>query len=329
MIADIMKIEKNNLYCGEFILKGNKLKMKKGSSFKQILPFWLMSLPALIYMIIFNYLPMFGVVLAFKDYNYASGITGSPWVGFKYFKYFFTSNDAVRVLRNTILYNLVFLVLIGLFFGMLLAILLYEIRSKFANKLYQTAMLIPFFLSYVIVAAIAYMFLSPSSGFLNTVLKQFGANPVKWYSVPKYWPFILIFIETWKQAGLASLYFYASLLTIDTSLFEAASLDGAGRLRQIWYVSLPELKPMACITIIMRLGQILGSDFGLFYQVPMDQGALYSTTDVLSTYLLRGLQGGSISATAAVGLFQSVVGLVLVLASNAVIKKISPENAMF
>ena len=150
-----MKIEKNNLYCGEFILKGNKLKMKKGSSFKQILPFWLMSLPALIYMIIFNYLPMFGVVLAFKDYNYASGITGSPWVGFKYFKYFFTSNDAVRVLRNTILYNLVFLVLIGLFFGMLLAILLYEIRSKFANKLYQTAMLIPFFLSYVIVFVLA------------------------------------------------------------------------------------------------------------------------------------------------------------------------------
>lgn len=310
-------------------MKGNKLKIKKGNSFKQILPFWLMSLPALLYLIVFNYLPMFGVVLAFKDYNYASGITGSPWVGFKYFKYFFTSNDVVRVLRNTVLYNLVFLVLIGLFFGMLLAILLYEIRSKFANKLYQTAMLIPFFLSYVIVAAIAYMFLSPSSGFLNTALKQLGANPVKWYSVPKYWPFILIFIETWKQAGLASLYFYASLLTIDTSLFEAASLDGAGRLRQIWYVSLPELKPMACITIIMRLGQILGSDFGLFYQVPMDQGALYSATDVLSTYLLRGLQGGSISATAAVGLFQSVVGLILVLFSNAVIKKISPENAMF
>ena len=186
-------------------MKGNKLKIKKGNSFKQILPFWLMSLPALLYLIVFNYLPMFGVVLAFKDYNYASGITGSPWVGFKYFKYFFTSNDAVRVLRNTVLYNLVFLVLIGLFFGMLLAILLYEIRSKFANKLYQTAMLIPFFLSYVIVAAIAYMFLSPSSGFLNTALKQLGANPVKWYSVPKYWPFILIFIETWKQAGLASL----------------------------------------------------------------------------------------------------------------------------
>ncbi len=212
---------------------------------------------------------------------------------------------------------------------MLLAILLYEIRSKFANKLYQTSMLMPFFLSYVIVAAVVYMFLSPSSGFFNSILKQLGANPVKWYSVPKYWPFILVFIEAWKQSGLASLYFYAALLSIDTSLFEAASLDGAGRLRQIWYVSLPELKPMACITLIMRLGAILGSDFGLFYQVPMDQGALYPTTDVLSTYLLRGLQGGSISATAAVGLFSSVVGLVLVVSSNMIIKKISPENSMF
>ena len=295
----------------------------------QYLPFWLLSLPAIIYLIIFNYLPMFGTVIAFKDYNYASGITNSPWVGFKYFKYFFASNDAVRVLRNTILYNFVFLLVIGLFFGMLLAILLYEIRSKYANKLYQTAMLLPYFLSYVIVAAIAYMFLSPSAGFFNSFLKSVGAAPIKWYSEPKYWPAILIFFETWKQAGLASLYFYATLLTLDTSLFEAASLDGAGRLRQIWYVSIPALKPMACITIITRLGQILSSDFGLFYQIPMDQGSLYPTTDVIATYLLRGLQGGSISATAAVGLFQSVVGLVLVVTSNLIIKKISPENAMF
>ena len=154
-------------------------------------------------------------------------------------------------------------------------------------------------------------------------------NPVKWYSEYKYWPAILIIVETWKQAGFASLYFYAALLSIDTSLFEAASLDGAKRLKQIWYISIPELKPMACITIIMRLGQILSADFGLFYQVPMDQGALYETTDVLATYLLRGLQGGAYGATAAVGLFQSVVGLILVLGSNAVIKKISPENAMF
>lgn len=308
--------------------KGN-LKANRRSGFSRSIPYILLSLPAMLYLFIFNYLPMFGIVLAFKDYRPALGILKSKWIGFQYFEYFFSSNDAVRVLRNTILYNLVFLLVIGLFFGMLLAILLYEIHSKFCNKMYQTAMLLPFFLSYVIITAICYMILSPTSGFLNSLLTSFGMNPVKWYSEYKYWPAILIIVETWKQAGFASLYFYAALLSIDTSLFEAASLDGAKRLKQIWYISIPELKPMACITIIMRLGQILSSDFGLFYQVPMDQGALYETTDVLATYLLRGLQGGAYGATAAVGLFQSVVGLILVLGSNAVIKKISPENAMF
>ena len=307
--------------------KGNLNDSRNG--FKKSVPYILLSLPAMLYLFIFNYLPMFGIVLAFKDYRPALGILKSKWIGFQYFEYFFSSNDAGRVLRNTILYNLVFLLVIGLFFGMLLAILLYEIRSKFCNKMYQTAMLLPFFLSYVIITAICYMILSPTSGFLNSLLTSFGMNPVKWYSEYKYWPAILIIVETWKQAGFASLYFYAALLSIDTSLFEAASLDGAKRLKQIWYISIPELKPMACITIIMRLGQILSADFGLFYQVPMDQGALYETTDVLATYLLRGLQGGAYGATAAVGLFQSVVGLILVLGSNAVIKKISPENAMF
>lgn len=297
--------------------------------FKQSIPYILLSLPAIIYLAIFSYWPMFGIVLAFKDYKIAHGILGSKWVGLKNFEYFFNSNDLVRVLRNTILYNLVFLLVIGLFFGMFFALILYEIRSKFFNKLYQTAMLLPFFLSYVIITAVSYMFLSPSSGFLNSALEFFGANPVKWYNEPAYWPFILVFVESWKQAGFASLYFYAALLSIDTSLFEAASLDGASRLRQIWHVSLPELKPMACITIIMRLGTIFGSDFGLFYQIPMDQATLYPATDVLSTYMLRGLQGGSFGTTAAVGLFTGVVGLILVLGSNAIIKKISPENAMF
>ena len=310
-------------------LKKGNLNGQRGNGFKRRIPYILLSLPAMLYLFIFNYLPMFGIVLAFKDYRPALGIMKSKWVGLEYFKYFFTSNDAVRVLRNTILYNLVFLFVIGLFFGMLLAILLYEIRSKFCNKLYQTSMLLPFFLSSVIITAICYMVLSPTSGFLNTMLKALGMSPVKWYAESKYWPAILIIVETWQQAGFASLYFYAALLSIDTSLFEAASLDGAKRLKQIWYISIPELKPMACITIIMRLGQILSADFGLFYQVPMNQGALYPATDVLSTYVLRGLQGGAYGATAAVGLFQSVVGLILVLGSNAVIKKISPENAMF
>ena len=208
--------------------KGNLNGSRNG--FKKSVPYILLSFPAMLYLFIFNYLPMFGIVLAFKDYRPALGILKSKWIGFQYFEYFFSSNDAVRVLRNTILYNLVFLLVIGLFFGMLLAILLYEIHSKFCNKMYQTAMLLPFFLSYVIITAICYMILSPTSGFLNSLLTSFGMNPVKWYSEYKYWPAILIIVETWKQAGFASLYFYAALLSIDTSLFEAASLDGAKRL---------------------------------------------------------------------------------------------------
>lgn len=293
------------------------------------LPYLLLMLPAIIYMTVFNYLPMFGVVLAFKDYNYSQGIIGSRWVGLKNFEFFFHSNDLVRILRNTILYNLASLIIVGLFFGIFLALMLYEVRSKLANKIYQTTMLLPFFLSWVVVAGIALMFLNPKSGLLNSVAVSFGFQPVDWYSQAKYWPLILTFFMIWKDAGFASLYFYAALLSVDTGLFEACALDGAGKLRQIWYVSIPCLKPMACIVIIMRLGGIMSSQLGLFYQVPMDSGALYETTDVIATYLLRGLQSNQISFTAAVGLFQSVVGLVLVLVSNTIIKKIDRESAMF
>lgn len=302
---------------------------KKRSKFRKSLPCILMALPAVICMLIFQYLPMFGVVIAFKDYNYRDGIFKSPWAGFKHFKFFLQSNDVIRVLRNTILYNLASLLIIGLFLGMVVALLLYEVRSRRANKLYQTTMLIPSFLSWVVIAGIGLMFLNPASGILNTILEHFGKEGIAWYSEPKYWPFILMIVWIWKDAGMASLYFYSALLAIDTELFEAAAIDGAGRLRQIWHISVPCLKPMACITIILRLGNILSSDLGMFYQLPMDSGPLYPATDVLSTYLQRGLQSGNLSTTAAVGLFQSVVGVVLILTSNTIIKKISPEHAMF
>ena len=306
-----------------------KTKISRKTRFKRSLPYIIIALPAAIYMLLFNYLPMFGIVIAFKDYTYAGGILGSRWAGFKHFEYFFTSNDAFRVLRNTILYNIASLLLVGLFFGMLVALMLYEVRSKLANKIYQTTMLLPFFLSWVIISGMALLFLNPNSGLINSLLEAMGHKGIAWYSEAKYWPFIICFVMIWKDTGMASLYFYAALLAIDTSLFEAASLDGAGRLRQIWYISIPQLAPMACITIITRLGHIFSADLGLYYQLTMDSGPLYPTTDVLATFMLRGLQGGSMSATAAVGLFQSVVGLILVLGSNAIIKRINSENAMF
>ena len=284
-------------------------RLKKRSDFLINFPYLLLALPAILYLFVFNYLPMFGAVMAFKDYTYRSGIFGSPWAGLRHFEYFFTSNDAVRVLRNTVLYNLWFMILIGVVGGAIVALLLYEVKSRMAVKVYQTSMLLPFFLYWVVLAGIAYLFLNPTSGLLN-VLRQ-------------------SICEVWKTIGMASLYFYAALLAIDPCLFEAAALDGAGKFRQMVHISIPELLPMVCITIITRLGAILGGEFGLYYQIPMDSGALYPTTDVLGTYLYRGLASGNFSATAAVGLFQSVVGLVLVLISNSIIRKISPDNAMF
>ena len=304
-------------------------KLKKKSDFRRQLPYWLLALPAIIYLFLFNYAPMFGAIIAFKDYKVRDGIFGSDWVGFRNFEYFFKSIDAVRILRNTILYNLAFMFLTGILFAAIMALMLYEVKSKMAAKLYQTSMLIPHFMSYVVISIIALIFLNPTSGILNVVIRQMGGEGIMWYSEPKYWPFIIVFVNLWRDMGFASLYLYSALLAIDSSLFEAAQLDGAGKLRQIWHISVPSLVPMICIIIIQRLGNILSSNFGLFQLVPMESGALLSTTDVISTYVYRGLQSNNFSYTAAVGLFQGVVGLILVLISNSVIKKVNPNNAMF
>lgn len=307
----------------------NKYSLK----FKNNAVYLLFVLPGLISMILFHYMPVFGMVLAFKEYNYRDGIFGSPWVGFKNFQNFFNSGDMFRVLRNTIGYNVAWMLIINLALGMIVALLLFEITSKRANKLYQTAMLIPNFLSWVIVAYIGYIILSPTNGVLVLTLKNMGFNVVNLYSsreAAKYWPFILTFFSIWKNVGMASLYYYAALLSIDTSLFEAASLDGAGKFKQMLYVSLPELKPMASMVLILQMGAILGGGMDIFYQVPMDSGALYSTTETLGTYLYHGLSGKyTVGVTSAVGFFQSAVGLVLLIVTNTIIKKMSPENSIY
>ncbi len=291
--------------------------------------YYLMAALPILYIFVFSYLPMFGVSLAFMNFKPARGFFGSKWVGFQNFAYFFQSEDAWRVIRNTILYNLGFLLIVGLFVGLVFAILLYEIRSRIANKVYQTAMLLPFFLSWVVVSAVLLIFLNPDSGMINSLLIKLGMEPISWYRESKYWPVILTIAEIWKTAGMASIYFYAGLLDVDTSLFESAALDGANRLRQIWHISLPKLKPIIAVVIITRLGHIMSSSFESFYQLPLNSAELLETTDVISTYLYRGLLNASYGQTAAIGLVQSLTGLVLVLISNAVIKKIDPDSAMF
>lgn len=307
-------------------VKGNKKKIERRRNFR----YTLFALPALIYLLLFNYLPMSGIVVAFKDYKHVDGILGSAWVGLKNFEFFFQSSDAWRILRNTIGYSLAILICLNLVGGMIVAILLYEVRNRFANKFYQTAMLLPDFVSWVVISFIAYLFLNPTNtGILNRLLTSLGLDAINWYNEPKYWPFIIVFFQMWKAVGMAALYYYAALLNVDPSLYEAAVMDGASKFRQIWHISVPELMPMACLVLITQLGGILGGSFDMFYQLPMNSGALYPTTDVISTYVYRGLTSGTVGVSAAIGLIQGVVGLVLVIITNTIIKKVQPENAMF
>lgn len=290
--------------------------------------FWLLCIPVVLYFIFFHYLPMFGSVLAFKNYNYTEGILGSRWVGFNNFKFFFCSQDAWRLTRNTIGYAIVF-ILTNLVSSVGFALLLFEIESKKCIKTYQTIAILPHFLSWVIVGYVTYILFNHEYGVINNLLETFFGKSIKWYTSPQYWPVILTVVNIWKTVGMNSIMYYAALMGIDHSIYEAAMIDGANRWQQVKVISIPSLVPMMTILTIMAVGGIFRSDFGLFYQIPRDVGALYPTTDVIDTYLYRGLRSGDIGITAAVGLFQSVVGLVTVLTTNAIVKKIEPDNAMF
>lgn len=285
--------------------------------------------PGIILLTVFAYIPMFGIIIAFKDYRNNLGIFGSKWVGLENFKFFFTSQDAWRIGRNTVGYGLLFIVL-GIISAVFVAILLYEIKNRIALKFYQTSMILPHFLSWVIVGYITYILLEPNMGVLNRMIKALGGEGLQWYSEPKYWVFILPIVNLWKNIGLKCIMYYAALMGIDEQLFEAAEIDGASRFKQIIYITIPSLVPLMTILTILDVGHIIKGDFGLFYTIPRDVGLLYPTTDIIDTYVYRGLRtGDDIGITTAVGLFQSVVGLIMVVGTNLIVKKISPENSLF
>lgn len=299
---------------------------------KKNLPLFAMLTPGFILTFLFCYLPMFGIIIAFKKYNPALGIWSSPWAGLDNFQFLIKSSDTWVVLRNTLGYNLTFIFL-GQSLNVLLAILLTMVRNKRASKTYQTVLLMPYFLSYVIVSYIVYAMLCVRDGFFNTsLLPMLGLDPVNWYINPKPWPYILAFVNFWKATGYGSIVYMAAIAGIDTGLYEAAEIDGANRFKQVLHVTLPSLKPIIIIQVILNIGHIFNSDFGLFYQVPMDSGALYGATNVLGTFVYRTLgQGGitGIGMSSAASFFQSVVGFVLVIISNAVVRKIDKDNALF
>ncbi len=288
-----------------------------------------MTIIPLLFVLVFNYLPMAGIVIAFKDYRYNKGIFGSDWVGLDNFTYFFKTNEFWNVTKNTLLLNFAFIV-IGMIAAIALAVLFYEVSSRKAIKAYQTLSIVPNFLSWVVVGYIGYAFLQPSHGIINNVLSFFGIEGVDWYSTPSVWPVILIIFSVWKHVGMDCIIYYATMMSIDPALYEAATIDGAGKWQQIKNVTIPGLIPVIVIMAIMKIGGIFRADFGLFYQLTRDIGMLYETTDVMDTYIYRTMRVvGDMSASSAMGLLQSVVGLVLVVITNHITKKIDDSLSLF
>ena len=289
-----------------------------------------MALPAVIYLIINNYIPMGGMFIAFKNIDYGKGIFGSDWCGFKNFEFLFRSSDAFIIVRNTILYNLAF-ILLGCFMGILVGLLLNEITSKLMKKTYQTVILLPQLISIIIVAYIVYALFSNEAGFINNrILEPLGLDKVNFYNTPAYWPFILVFVQIWKTIGYDSIIYFSSIISVDRSLYEAATIDGASRFQQIRYVTLPLIKPIAITLVLMKVGRIFYSDFGLFYRVPMNSGALYNVTNTIDTYVYRALMNfNDVGMSSAAGVFQSIVGFVVILVVNGTVRKIDRENALF
>lgn len=310
---------------------GEKKKSKGGNraaTVKRFIPLYLMFLPGAIYLFINNYIPMGGIIVAFKQYNVRKGILGSPFTGLQNFKFLFTTPDAWTITRNTILYNAAFII-INMVVGIIFAIFICDVVNEKLKKIYQSAILFPYLMSAVILGYIVFAFLSQSTGIVNNTFLA-GKDPVSWYSEAKYWPFILIFVNTWKGVGYGCLIYISAINGIDQSLYEAAGLDGATKWQQIKAITLPSLKPTVITLTLMSVGRIFFSDFGLFYQVPRNTGAIYSATDVIDTYVYRGLmQQGNIGMSAAAGFYQSLVGFIIVLVANLIVRKVSEEDALF
>lgn len=291
---------------------------------------YLMLVPGFLYMLFNNYIPMTFTVIAFKKFNFQKGIWGSEFNGLENFKSLFSTRDSWIILRNTIGYNLVFIV-VSLLIGLTLAILLDELASRRGKRLYQMSYLTPYMISITVVSYIVYAFLSTETGFINNgILKILGKDKISWYSQPKYWPFILVAVNQWKWLGYNTIIYYSSVISIDSGYYEAATIDGAARFQRIWYITIPLIRSTIITMTLLQLGSIFRTDFGLFYQVPMDSSALMNVTNTIDTYVYRGIKSvGTLGMSSAAGLYQSVVGFVLILVMNGIVRRIDKESAIF
>jgi putative aldouronate transport system permease protein len=313
-----------------------KFGSKIGAFFKDVAydlrhnrPLLLMALPGVLLLFLFSYLPMLGIVIAFQDYRPNKGVFGSEWVWFENFRFLFGTGDAVKLTFRTLAYNAVF-IFANQVMALTIAILLNEVRTRWVSRVYQTFYFIPFFISWVVASYISFALLNTEEGTLNHLLQSVGARPIRWYGSPQYWPPILVLANIWKNIGFYTLLYLAGLIAISPEYYEAAKIDGANKWHEIRYVSLPLLIPLVTITTLLAIGRIMYADFGLFYHITRDSGQLYVTTDVLDTYVYRALRTqGLISMPAAAGLYQSVVGFLMVLGANWAVKRIDPDRALF
>jgi putative aldouronate transport system permease protein len=291
---------------------------------------YLMCVPGVVYLFLFCYLPMMYIVIAFKDYNVQDGIFGSPWAGLKNFEFFFSyASKAFVATINTVVLNTLFIIS-DVIFQMGFAILLNEIGKTFAKKVIQSILFFPFFLSWVVIGAIIYNLFSGEYGAINGMLKALGLSPVSWYSHPEYWKAILVGTHVWRWTGYGSLIYMAAMAGFDTSCYEAAIVDGASKIQQIRYITIPMLMPTTIILVLFAIGRIFYGDFGMVYGIVRDVGPLLQTTEVIDTYVYRAMrQTGDFSLATAIGIYQSIVGFIIVLFSNRLSKRLSGGTSLF
>ena len=306
------------------------------SKYKKTLALLTMVAPATIWLLLLKYLPMGGIVLAFKDYKvfprdptFLNNLKHSAWVGLNNFKFMFMTDGAWVAIRNTVLYNIVFIIL-GVIIPVAFAIMLNELTRKFVAKAYQTMMFFPYFLSWVVVSYFLNAFLDQQYGLLTSMRLAAGKEAISWYTEVKYWPYILVIANLWKNVGYSTVLYLAAITGIDSTQYEAAAIDGASKWQQIWYVTIPNLRTMISILFIINVGKIFSADFGLFYNVPMQNGALFPVTQVIDTYIYRMMMTlGDVGKSAAAGLLQSLVGFVFILLANGIVKKIDEDSSLF
>lgn len=296
---------------------------------KKDLELALLFVPGMLSVLVFSYFPMAGLILAFKNYTYDKGIWGSDWAGLNNFKFLFTSEDAWIITRNTLAYNFLF-ILLGTACSVSFAIMLNEIKSKKLVGFYQTTMFFPYFLSWIVISYLVFALLDNSYGLINSLRQVFGMEKISFYTQTAYWPYIIVFTNLWKYIGYSSVIYYAGILGLDSTCYESALIDGANRFQVIFKITLPLLSPLIIVLIIISIGQVMYSDYGLFYFVPKQVDLLYPVTETIDTYVLKALRKtGDLGMATAANFYQSIVGFIMVLSSNAIIARIRNESKIF